>query len=404
MTPAGVLLIHDKPPGGGGVRAHVEALTRGLRARGRRVSTLRLQRDGDDAPEGDDAVLPARFREGGEGEALLAAAARAGALRPGGAAHLHLGFTSLSPEGARALRRAPRLVVSLHDVGPFCPSGTRLRRADGAPCVRRSGPACFAGLCAGQGEARAFAAALVFAGRRAAIWRALRQADVMLAPSRYLRDLAAAAGMPADRLRVAPHGVPPPAQPPSAPPSASRRLVLAGRLVPEKGAMQALEALARLRDADWTLSLCGDGPERPALRARAQALGLAGRVAFLGRLDRPALSRELAGARAALFPTRLPEGLGLSGLEALAHGRPVAGVPLGGAADWLIHGETGLAPARPGPDALAEAIGRLLEDPALADRLGARGAALAAARWSEAAMLDAVEDALQPPSLARRSA
>ncbi len=147
------------------------------------------------------------------------------------------------------------------------------------------------------------------------------------------------------------------------------RLVVVANLIPEKGVGVLLEAIARLREVEWTLDVAGDGPERGALEAGARELGIAGRVRFLGlRDDVPELLRE---ADVAVHPARWQEALGNTVLEAMATGIPLVASRVGGIPELLADGLEGLLvpPGVPGP--LAEALRRLAGDPALRDRLGA---------------------------------
>lgn len=107
------------------------------------------------------------------------------------------------------------------------------------------------------------------------------------------------------------------------------------RLQPEKSTDVALRAFAAGAPTGWTLDVVGRGPELPALRTLAKELGIADRVSFLGfRDDVPELMRT---SSALLAPCEV-EGLGLSVLEAMAHGLPVL------ASDAGAHPETvGLA-------------------------------------------------------------
>jgi glycosyltransferase involved in cell wall biosynthesis len=117
------------------------------------------------------------------------------------------------------------------------------------------------------------------------------------------------------------------------------------------------------------LEIAGDGPQRESLAALARELGVSNRVTLLGWVPdmRPLL------ARWSLFANpSLEEGFGLAVVEAMAAGLPVVATPVGGLSEVIIDGENALL-ARPGhPEELASAINRLLRDPALAGRLGAR--------------------------------
>ena len=114
------------------------------------------------------------------------------------------------------------------------------------------------------------------------------------------------------------------------------------------------------------------------------------RVEFLGALDDGALADAYAGAtvyaQASRSLTRSVEGFGITFLEASFHGCPVAAYRSGGVSEAVLDGETGLLVAEGDQSALAAAIQRLLEDPALRARLGEKGRGFALSfRWENAA-------------------
>jgi len=159
------------------------------------------------------------------------------------------------------------------------------------------------------------------------------------------------------------------------------------RLNPQKGLCYLLEAAVQVPEALFVLA--GDGSERSALEARANALGIADRVVFLGhRRDVPEL---LAGCDLLVLPS-LYEGLPLSVLEAMAAGRPVVATAIGGTDEAVVHGKTGLLVPPADPDALAGAIRTILRDPQLAQRLAEAGQARARQRFSVAAMVGCVAE------------
>jgi len=128
------------------------------------------------------------------------------------------------------------------------------------------------------------------------------------------------------------------------------------RLDAQKGIAHLVEAAAMVPDVIFAIA--GDGPDRPALEARAAALGLASRVRFLGhRRDVPAL---LAVADLFVLPS-LYEGLPLSVLEAMAAGVPVVATAIGGTNE-LVSSATGTLVSPADPRALAEGIRALLAD------------------------------------------
>jgi glycosyltransferase involved in cell wall biosynthesis len=133
--------------------------------------------------------------------------------------------------------------------------------------------------------------------------------------------------------------------------SATDRLVLSvGRLGAEKNLELALDALAHA--PALRLALVGEGPQRAALEARAERLGIAGRVRFLGALAPAELPDLYASADAFVFPsTTDTQGLVLA--EALAAGLPVVAAD-GAVAREVLGGHGRLA--TPEPAALAAAL------------------------------------------------
>ncbi|HKY59737.1 MAG TPA: glycosyltransferase family 4 protein [Gemmatimonadota bacterium] len=154
-------------------------------------------------------------------------------------------------------------------------------------------------------------------------------------------------------------------------------LLFVGRLVTRKGVDRLLEALATLRDRPWRLEVIGFGPERERLEALAGQLGLAERVAFLGRVPNEELTAAYRRATAFVLPATLDEredteGLGVVLLEAMSHALPVVATRRGGITDVVIDGRTGILVEDEVP-ALAAGVRRLLEDPATARDMGERG-------------------------------
>jgi glycogen(starch) synthase len=140
-------------------------------------------------------------------------------------------------------------------------------------------------------------------------------------------------------------------------------LVFLGRLVSDKGADLAVEALHLLAQNDMhsSLTLIGDGPERAALEEQALRLGVAGQVHFAGVLKGEALARELHRHRIMVVPSRWPEPFGIVALEGIACGLAVVGTKGGGLAEAI--GPCGLAVENGSATALADGIRRLLQDP-----------------------------------------
>jgi glycosyltransferase involved in cell wall biosynthesis len=119
------------------------------------------------------------------------------------------------------------------------------------------------------------------------------------------------------------------------------------------------------------------------LEARARRLGIGDRVVFTGfRLDVPDLLAEIA---VSVLPS-LSEGLPNTVLEAMAAGVPVVATRVGGSPEIVEEGRTGLLVPPRDAAALAEAVGRLLTDPALAAALSGEARRRLATRFSLQAM------------------
>ena len=147
-------------------------------------------------------------------------------------------------------------------------------------------------------------------------------------------------------------------------------LLCVGRLERDKGYETAIEALARLGDPDARLVVIGTGPERAALEAGARRAGVAERVEFLGPKPRNEVVEYLAAADLFLFPTERDEAAPLVPLEAMASALPVLTTTVGGGAELIESGESGLLLPPASAGAWAEAIGSLLGDDARRRRMG----------------------------------
>lgn len=147
-----------------------------------------------------------------------------------------------------------------------------------------------------------------------------------------------------------------------------------GRVVPKKGFDLLLAAFARLAGAhpDVGLLIGGDGSARQGLISQAEALGLAGRVALPGWLDRAQVAWAMANAEVFTLPSRV-EPFGIVVIEALRAGRPVVVSARGGAPEIVRHEREGLVADPLDTASFAEALDLLLGDPALAARLASAG-------------------------------
>lgn len=169
------------------------------------------------------------------------------------------------------------------------------------------------------------------------------------------------------------------ARPASPAPHGPFTFLIMGLIHPSKGQVEAVEALALLRDRgiNARLVIAGSGRDKP-LRRRIDELGLHDRVELPGFVKDPfPLFRS---ADAYLMCSR-HEAFGRVTVEAMACGLPVVGHASGGTAELIQDGRTGLLYAT-GAAELADRMARLVGDPALAEGLGRAGAADARHRFT----------------------
>ncbi len=163
---------------------------------------------------------------------------------------------------------------------------------------------------------------------------------------------------------------------------ATPHMVFIGRLAGVKGVPVLFDALDRLRDRDggFRVTLVGDGPERAALEAEAQARGLAEHIAFTGYLSQDAVAGVLDQADLLVLPS-FAEGVPVTLMEAMAARLPVVTTLVGGIPELVEDGVSGYLVPPGNPDALAGRLEALLADPALRDRMGEAGRAKVVAEF-----------------------
>jgi glycosyltransferase involved in cell wall biosynthesis len=309
-----VLVVHNRYRVEGGEERAVELQLAALARAG--IPHALVERSSSDASR----LRAARaLLRGGAYEDEVATAA--GELRAD-VVHVHNMQPLFGPRSLAAARAAgARVLLSLHNLRLFCAIGVAAR--DGGPCFRCHHRLTLPGLVLNCRES--LPEAVVYA---AALARQLPQVvanvDRFVVPSRYAAGQVARLGIPAERVSVIPHYLPDEAFAERGRADAGEYALVAARLSVEKGIDTAIEAAAA---AGIPLRIAGEGPARAELAALAARSGAP--VELLGRLDRAALSSELAGAAMLLLPSRYHEFAGYSALEAMAAGVPVIATSLG---------------------------------------------------------------------------
>jgi glycosyltransferase involved in cell wall biosynthesis len=202
-------------------------------------------------------------------------------------------------------------------------------------------------------------------------------------------------GVPVGRVSVIPSGVdlerfrPDGTRAPRR--AGSARILTVGRLVPRKGFADLIRALPAVPEAELVIAggtpdATDADPEAVRLRALAAELGVSDRVCLLGAVGREAMPAWYRSADVVAC-TPWYEPFGLTPLEAMACGRPVVAYAVGGLAESVRPGVTGVHVPPGDVSALAAALRDLLADPGRRERYGR--AALSRARtrygWTDVA-------------------
>jgi len=343
--PVLLVLTPDFPPSVGGMQQHVFRFVELMP--GFRSTVVTLDAPGAAEFDSQSGVATVRVRAGRR-HALDIAVLNAASLRAG-------------------LRLRPDVILSGHIV--VAPAARALSLLLSAPVAQMF----YAKEIGGRPRLAAFAA---------------RHADVCLMVSRYAEGvLADAGGRPRRSVRISP-GVDIPAE--TAPlPAEHPTIVTVSRLEDRyKGHDVMLRALAAVRErvADVRWVVVGEGPLRGELEGLARTLGVQDAVRFLGSVPDRERNEWLRRATVFAMPGRLPggrlagEGYGIVYLEAGTYGKPVVAGNVGGSAESVRDGRTGLLVDPTDVAAVAAALVRLLEDGDLARRLGQEGVAHARER------------------------
>jgi glycosyltransferase involved in cell wall biosynthesis/GT2 family glycosyltransferase len=259
----------------------------------------------------------------------------------------------------------------------------------------------------------------IVAGER----RLLDQAPLILANSRaVLDDLAMAFHLPdlAHGAVIIPHGLPDLAEGVvHRPPRPGVEVLFVGRLEPRKGIDTLLDAAFKVLTAETDIRFVIVGedvatPGEPLLREsfklRVAGTSFAERVAFLGRVSEAELLSRYAACDLLVAPSRY-ESFGLTLVEAMIFAKPCIACAVGGMAEVVQDGETGLLIPPGSSDALTGAVLALARDPDRRRRMGEAGRRRYTALFTADRMVTATAQALSrlktgahiPQAAARRT-
>jgi glycosyltransferase involved in cell wall biosynthesis len=348
-------MAHNRYRTSGGEETHISLLERGLVELG--VEVRRFERNSNELKESTAkrvaTGLSLAYRPGGGGIRSVLADWRPDVV------HFHNLWPLLTPSALRIARHnGAAVVLTTHNYRFACPGGTLLRGGlIHEDCIEGSSLACaFRNPREMLAESLAYGLALDIQRRLGLLERWV---DAFIAPSAFLGRMLVRAGLPEQRVHVIPHGVPRLAQSPRR----GRYALYAGRLSAEKGVRTLLQATVLAPDVP--VAIAGAGPLGAEVRRAA--------VVYLGQLDRAGVIHALGEAAFAVVPSECYEALGFAALEALSAGKPVVASSLGGLAELVQEGVTGMLIPPRSPECLAQAMQQLWHQPQLTRDLGSQG-------------------------------
>lgn len=242
-----------------------------------------------------------------------------------------------------------------------------------------------------------FLHSLTFVPKTAAVYKSLKQADLIIANSASLRRrLARRFPAIARKLRSVHLGVD---ESRFAPPDALQKraakakyrvgkgftILFAGRVIPRKGVPVAIKAARLVRRSGQAVTLVVAGKPKPknyGLKLQRYARKLKVPVRFVGNVPYPAIHELYRAADCFLCPSQLHEGFGLVNVEAMATGVPVIASKIGGIQEIITHKKNGyLVKKYWKPRHFAKYILRIARNKQLAARLSRAGRRTVIARF-----------------------
>ena len=272
------------------------------------------------------------------------------------------------------------MVRTIHSYENVCESKTK-RLPDGSLCTHSMGQACRE-FC---GFDRSFGAVRLRAENRFM----KRHFKRLLPVSRYVHDVLLQNGFGTDQLQVIGnftrmnHTI--------ADAEEENVVLFVGRMTPEKGLLELVEAVGRTHSKPTLLAVGTDdalwsGTYRSEIIREVEKSGV--RLETQPWSTGKELRRAYNRAKVVAFSSLWPEPFGLVGIEAMAHHKPVVAFDTGGVRDWLEHGQTGYLVPQSDVAGFARVLDQLLSDTRLRRWLGENAGHIARERFSSDAYIE----------------
>ncbi|MEA5488867.1 MULTISPECIES: glycosyltransferase family 4 protein [Pseudanabaena] len=253
--------------------------------------------------------------------------------------HLHEGEMILD------LKDQCPAVYTLHNHHPYCPSGSKYFPQQGVCDRKMSVIGCTWGhLIDGCGSRRPKKIISNFKRAYSALDVLKKLKITVIANSDYVRSQLIANGLPESQVITLRCGIAATSskhEPLDQDIHAQKRILFAGRIVPEKGLDWLLRTMPLL-DQRIHLDIAGEGWAMPQVRKLAEYLNIGDRLTWHGWCQKEKLEELYRQSFAVIFPSVWPEPAGLVTLEAYARFRPVIASNVGGIPEHVQDGKTGI--------------------------------------------------------------
>jgi glycosyltransferase involved in cell wall biosynthesis len=256
-------------------------------------------------------------------------------------------------------------VVTNHDYRWVCPANNFFYKRTKEVCSRAgAGLGCFSTTLVKHCLTPRPNLALYLYNRSRVATRQSPRLQRIIAPSEGAKARLVGAGIEALKISVIPYFCPVPVAEAPRPIPAQPLITFIGRLANTKGHEYFIKALGLLpRHFQGMVIGSFSPPEEARLRAIAKAHCCSDRLKFFPWASRDEVVRRLDETTVFIFPSLWEETLGIVGIEALARGVPVVASDLGGVGEWLRHGQNGYLVPPKSPEAIRDAVLRLVQSP-----------------------------------------
>ncbi len=301
---------------------------------------------------------------------------------------IHNTFPAMSPcVYELAMQQDAPIIHYMHNYRPACLNGLFYRNE--TPCYLCKNGSFLHGIIhscwRGNPIFSTLAAVTLSKTRKMGAWKKL---SAYVAVSNRQGQLLIESGIPENKIRTIPHFIK--TSNFSVPESARKNILFTGRLSPEKGVMQLVQAWKKINPKDRTLYIMGEGPLRQKLERFIAANELSS-VKLTGFIPHHEQKNIWDTCGLTVIPSLCEETFGMVALESWQHGAPVIVTPMGGLPELITEEETGWVTGNTSLNALIETLQLALKHENRWQDMGRNGCRQSEKNYSAETWLNAIQ-------------